>query len=332
MIYEFALDPSLVVDWAVAGAGRFVGQFGIDQRRLVSDFPRDWQGAVSGAFYKHFDYDDSTLEFQNAQPLLSAYMQVLNDYVVARPVAFGDEKDWLTEAIAEHARRPFHAIMVANRVGAEPQVVITPTILDEIRDERWYLPTVVSSKKTAGEIAAALSPMLSKARRIVLVDPYFNASKPRYTTSFAEIMKVIFSTADRVAQPPEITILTGVQQSHKPSEGDFTPQQKASVANDLCGKAISALPRLMPKGVRVTFSCLQNPAFGDPLHNRFVLTEIGGVVVPYGLDDYDSEVAHDAKDDIQPMLKGIYEGRWRQYGEGKGVDLVGSPISIDGAG
>src|SRR5262245_3397391 len=111
MIYEYALEPSLVVGWSVAGIGRFVGQFGLDYRRLVSDFPKDWKGRVVGEFYKRFDYDDSSFEFQNAQPALEAYLQILTDCMVPRQVTIPLDADWLEAAVIEHSKRPFYAIL-----------------------------------------------------------------------------------------------------------------------------------------------------------------------------------------------------------------------------
>lgn len=125
MIYEYALDPMLVVDWAIGRKGRFVGQFGMDQRRLVSDYPKDWASEVYGAFYEHFGYDDSSLEFQNAQPELQSYVQWLSEFTVQRDVKRTAKHTWLQDAVTEHARRPFHAIMTTAGDGVECAKVIT---------------------------------------------------------------------------------------------------------------------------------------------------------------------------------------------------------------
>lgn len=73
---------------------------------------------------------------------------------------------------------------------------------------------------------------------------------------------------------------------------------------------------------------LRNAVQGNPLHNRFLLTDIGGVIIPYGLDDYDREHNHGAEDDLEPMYKGTYEKRWNQYVKLHGVQIVLGPVSI----
>jgi len=332
VIFEYALDPKLIVEWAISGTGRYVGQIGMDHRRLLSDFPKGWKERTVGEFYERFGYDDSSVEFQNAQPNFEAYLQLLTDYTVCRSAEIRSDADWFRAAIDEHNKHPFYAIMSKERVdGEQLDFVITPEVIDDVRNQKWYLPTIKSSRKSAVEIADVLAPMLTMARQIVLVDPYFDPDKERFLTSFAEMMRRVFFSELAITRSLRIVLMTGVEQKHQARDGVFTPEQKRRVADDLRVKAERVLPAFLPKGVVMDFYCLTNPERGDPLHNRFVLTDVGGVIVPYGLDDYDSVKAHDAKDDLQPMHKGIYEGRWIQYGERKGIDVVLGPVPIAGA-
>jgi hypothetical protein len=328
MIYEYALDPSLVVEWAVAGIGRCVGQFGMDYRRLVSDFPRDWKGRVSGVFYERFDYDDTSIEFQNAQPELEAYLQILTDCMVPRRTDIPLEADWLQGALAEHSQRPFYAILASNKPVDSPPEVITEAVIDQVRDERWYLPTIRTSRKSAAEIGEALRPVLQMASKIVLVDPYFDANEQRYRDSLVALVGQALRMPRSVAADPEIVIVTGVDQMHREREGEFTGEQIARVAANLRASAERQLPRCLPAGCRVQLVVLKNRLGADPMHNRFVLTDVGGVIVPYGLDDYTRAEAHTVRDDLQPMHRGIYDERWQQYAELRGVDVVLGPIAI----
>jgi hypothetical protein len=83
--------------------------------------------------------------------------------------------------------------------------------------------------------------------------------------------------------------------------------------------------------VSLDFFCLKHLPAGDPLHNRYVLTDIGGVIVPYGLAEYKPGEVHEAKDDLMPMLKGIYSERHQQYVKKVGIDIVLGPIPIVGS-
>jgi hypothetical protein len=96
-------------------------------------------------------------------------------------------------------------------------------------------------------------------------------------------------------------------------------------------RAIQYLPKKILNGISIQLIVLKNATQGNPLHNRFLLTDIGGVIIPYGLDDYDREPNHGAEDDLEPMHKGTYEKRWKQYVELCGVQIVLGPVSICGS-
>jgi len=54
------------------------------------------------------------------------------------------------------------------------------------------------------------------------------------------------------------------------------------------------------------------------------------VIIPYGLDDYTRAAEHTPRDDLTPMLRGMYEERWKQYMEPAEADIVLGPIPING--
>lgn len=338
MIYEYALEPALVVDWAIAGIGRCVGQFGLDYRRLVSDFPRGWSGLVYGDFLARFDYDDRHPDVTNTQPLLDAYLQLLTDCMVPRQVHLPHDAVWLDEAIREHALRPFHAIFASQQKADPHPDIFTEKSLDNIRDEHWWIPTVKTTRKSAVEIGAALRPILQVASEIHIIDPYFDPSAKRFQETFAEIVRQTTALPRAVSSDPVITLVTSVEREFKDYEKPTNAEEEKkrlreekNVAADILGKARRYLPNLVSPGVTIRLVILKKVTRGDPLHNRFVLTDVGGVIVPYGVDDYDREQDHSAKDDLTPMLRGMYDERWAQYVKGIDGKTVIAPENITGA-
>lgn len=326
MIYEYALDPALVVNWAISRIGRYVRQFGLDQRRLVSDFPKNWQGHVFGALYKHFDDDDTSLEFQNAQFDLNAYLQILTECMVHRNIEVSTD-NWFNAAISEHTSRPFYAIFTSNKDDLSPPQVITEKNVEDIRDTYWWLPTVKPTRKSAAEIAVALRPLLKISSKIYLVDPYFDfdPQKPRFLNTLIEIVDQAIKLPRAIQCTPSITVITGVER-----DGETNDQQAQKFAENIRNRAMQYLPKKIPNGIPIQLLILKNAPGGNPLHNRFLLTDIGGVIIPYGLDDYDREPNHGAEDDLVPMQKGIYEKRWEQYVKLRGVQIVLDPVLICG--
>ncbi len=63
---------------------------------------------------------------------------------------------------------------------------------------------------------------------------------------------------------------------------------------------------------------LEEIAGGDEFHNRYLLTELGGVSLGHGVDLSEKE-AH--SDDLTLLGRAAYEKRWRQF-----VDMAGFTV------
>lgn len=76
----------------------------------------------------------------------------------------------------------------------------------------------------------------------------------------------------------------------------------------------------------VTFQCIGEFAAGDQVHNRYLLTDVGGAIIPYGMQASGDRVF----DDITPLFEGQYKARWKQYGKGEGLNVIGEPVVVEG--
>ena len=87
------------------------------------------------------------------------------------------------------------------------------------------------------------------------------------------------------------------------------------------------LTRLIPNGMRVSFVRWSEKDGGQPLHNRYILTELGGVSFQHGLDDGKKGDT----DDVALLDRESYELRWAQYaGDAPAFDLAEEPFVITG--
>ena len=85
---------------------------------------------------------------------------------------------------------------------------------------------------------------------------------------------------------------------------------------------------MLPRGQRVTISRLKERSEGEKLHNRYILTEFGGVGFPAGLN-----AKRGASDDPQLLTREQYRTRWPQYaGESLAFDQPEGEIAIAGTG
>lgn len=325
MIYEYAVEPALVACWAKEGVVGLAGQFGLDHRRVVSDLPTDWEGEVVAALLEEFDYDAGDPDYLQANAFLSALLAFMNTNVVNRGLKFDADRPWLDQAIDVHAQEPFCAILARSPRAGNAEV-ITERIVDQLQDQRWYLPTVKPTPKTSTDLAAVLAPLLRGAKKIVVVDPYFNPRDQAYREVLAELL---FNAA-RLRGPgrgmPSAELIVGVGEERP--NGGATPLEKQmeNAAGNLYAWACQHLPSCVPQDMQLTFRCAMNFPDGDKLHNRFVLTDFAGVSLPYGTQALGAMVF----DDLSLLYRGQYEERWRQFTRPGRLKTVGTAQEIIG--
>jgi len=326
LIYEYAVEPALVAAWARNGVSGLAAQFGRDHRRLVSDFPRDWDGEVAAELLGHFCWDAGDPDYIEANQHLSALLFYLKDGMVDRGWTKREEP-WLDQALSANNAEPFHAILASEEVQGQP-IVITPDVADLLFDPRWHLPTINVTAKTAEAMADQLEPLLRTARQIILVDPYFDPNEPSYRS----VLKLVVDRALRCRAQgrlrPDLTVVTGVDERKRGSGTLSVAQQHLNVANNRYQSAKAHLGLCMPAGMSLTFKCIEEFASGDQVHNRYVLTDAAGACIPYGTQALGECVF----DDIMPLYRGQYQSRWQQYGKGKDQRTVGSPVVVPGVG
>lgn len=323
MIYEYAVDPSLMTSWVIANDVGLAPQFGLDHRRVVADFPSNWDGEATGALLERFGWDDGDPNYLDARNRLDALLAFMRPKVRRGQVAAKDP--WLRQAVEAHGVEPFHAILTAEALPGN-DAVITPAVVQDLRNERWYLPTIDVTTKTAEALAAQLAPILRAASQIVLVDPYFKADKQGYPEVLGLLIQRALAMRSRERPWPEFAVMTGVGDREQPAAGVPLEEQLRREAVHRCGKAKELLGAYVPKGIAVKFVCIAQFEGGDQVHNRLLLTDIGGAIIPYGTQALGERVF----DDITPMYAGQYRTRWRQYGKGEGLSVVGEVANIAG--
>lgn len=325
MIYEYAVEPALVARWARDGIAGLAGQFGLDQRRVVSDLPNFWQGEVAAALLDEFGNDAGHPDYLEASAFLNAILDFMTAHVVSRGIRFQHDRPWLEQALAVHAQEPFHAILANAPVHDHPAIV-TDQIVDELRDERWYLPTVKPVPKTADELASMLAPLLRGATKILVIDPYFDPRDAAYQQVLAALLTCAMELRAPGRAVPEVQLLVGVDE-RRPNGGALPVEtQLENEARNRCAWAVQHLSPCIPTGMQLTFRCVANFPDGDRLHNRFVLTDFAGALLPYGTQALGNLVF----DDLSLLYQGQFEERWRQFTRPERLNPIGAAQVVIG--
>ena len=318
MICEYALEPELVATWHTdLHFSHFIKHFGFDPDdgratgRVVAQYPSKWKKRVWDAFYANSG--QSAQDFTKRRRVEILLKQLGKTHVRRSGGVWNNQSTWLENAEQENKRRQFHAILARNNPHNNRQVVCGEDVLPGMDlPPLWRVPREIPVLRTAASMATHLEPMLRCAMHILFIDPHFRASEPKWRNPLKEFLKIICDGSR------EITLEYHVSGSYDnaPSWDHFRNQE--------CNKY---LPRLIPRGFRLTVRRWKNRKIGEELHNRYILTDIGGIGIPNGLDERDQGTV-----DIYRLSLETWQQRLEDYGYYKSApafDLEGEE-SIEG--
>ena len=148
---------------------------------------------------------------------------------------------------------------------------------------------------------------------VIFIDPYFHPDQQRYRRPFEAFLERIVHP--RPCEPPNRV------EVHTATNHDWTEEY-------FRGKCESRLPRCIPAGIPVLVRQLSQKPQGEKLHNRYILTDLGGIAFGTGLD----EGGAGETDDVTLMDREQYDKRWSQYGGNPPVSFNQdrSPIEVVG--
>ncbi len=307
MIYEYALEPELVCTWNERLICIFIkDHFGPDRGRLVSRYPKRWKKLVWDAYQEMKASRPQTQReqalIQTEEKNLTELLQRLGDVMIKRhDYVWETNKPWLANAVNEHARVPFHAIIAKEKCNDLPHVLCLED-LDEEKTPLWAVAGGLSVKRKAENMANAVSAMLSNCTKAIFIDPHFGPENLRHHRTLKAFLNALMHNRGGHA-PTKVEVHTSAK-----SAPDFF---KTECENQM--------PHNIPHGLCVRFIRWKERQGGEKLHNRYILTDIGGVIFNVGLD----EGNEGETDDVTLMDRKQYELRWNQYtGSNPAFELV----------
>ena len=307
MIHEYALEPELVASWHdLYKFHLFSGKFGFGKGRVVSRYPKKWTKRVWDAFKDDFGKTASPVDRKRMEKLLK---QIANP-VVRRPGCIWEAaREWLPNAESEHTyHKPFHAILARNNPCNNVNVMRESEFLEHTEGDRDFPKGSVP--RNAEEMANRVAPMLRCATKILFVDPNFRANRERFRKPLATFLRSVDT------QTSGLTIeLHTEDRDDTPSWTEFRKECE------------DKLPSIIPEGLTLMVYRWKERDGGEKLHNRYILTDIGGVSFLTGLDEGDPGMT----DDVSCLPANVYSRRWNDYaGPNFAFDLDGEAFSVEG--
>jgi hypothetical protein len=157
-------------------------------------------------------------------------------------------------------------------------------------------------------MAARVAPLLRAAMEILFIDPHFGPENIRYRRPLEAFLSAIFD--QRGGEPlKKVEIHTSAK------------SEALSFKNE-CERR---LPPMVPQGMILRLVRWRQRDSGEKLHNRYILTDRGGVLLGVGLDDGKPEET----DDIVSLDDATSKFRWKQYTSDPAFDFI-DEIVVEG--
>lgn len=277
MLQEYALEPALLNSWD--RFRYFVEKFGISQGRFISRFPKTWKKMVYESLTNCGDVERKRIETR---------LQQIDDRLLPRPAIYNPIFDWLRNAETEHAVNPFHAIIA----GTNPRnhaLVLDAESLDDT-NPLWNCPASRTLVQRAPAMVAAIRPLLEWCSEIVFVDPHFGPENGRHRATFEAFLAVL-TASPRRSQLARVEFHTG-------------DKATATFFQSECQRRLPELVKAQTKVRLVRWRQIE-------LHNRFILTDIGGLLVGRGLDE--DQTAEPLSDDYSRLDESALRAHWSNF-------------------
>lgn len=253
MIFEYALEPTLLADWN--RFQRLVALFGVTKGRLISCYPKNWAWRV---------YDAVPSGTTEKSKIEIALWRVKSDLLLPRNCQWDATAPWLPNAVGEHGRNPFQAIL-ANTSHACAFVVDASDL------DSTDLPQLLEASpsrivtRNASEFGKAVRPLLLISKKVLIVEPNFTIKSPRFREPFEAIVMAALDLQMRVRPDIEVELHLGMDKL------DEYHNKQASLR--------AFLEPHVPEGMNLTVVGWHK----EDLHNRYIVSDRFGISIGEGI-------------------------------------------------
>lgn len=259
MLSEYAVEPAAIgADWKTFKD--LIDRFGADKGRLISRFPTKWEKEVVQAA-RDAGVPDIRITSIFERLRESKYK------VVDFNRAYEQDMSWVDNALRQHVARPFKAI-ICSATGTACTEVLQP---DDCSDRHLLFEVSINRDviRTADEIADALHTITAVSKEVDIVDPFFDLRpmKGNYLDPLASLLA-------RLAAGPGPSKTIRIH---------FRDHDSRPPAQILARDGSARIKGLLPPGYCLELYAWAQRQGGEDFHDRFVLTDLGGIMIGAGL-------------------------------------------------
>jgi hypothetical protein len=171
----------------------------------------------------------------------------------------------IENAVAEHARFPFHAIIAKTNPQNAGQVLTVEEI--DAAHNLFAVERDTKVDRVADALAGIAAPLLVHSKTILFVDGYYDPSDRRYQRALRAYLQMVAKSGS----------------AEKTCEIHFVDHQRKPDPGAIEREAENWFRGIIPNGMTVTLYRWKRRDGGEEFHARYILTERGGIRFDEGL-------------------------------------------------
>ncbi len=283
MISEYALEPVLLNNWK--DFRYLVEKFGVSEGRLIARYPKHWKRLV----YESLK-DCSVMDKKRIVEMLIT----IEDRMKRRKSEWDKHLQWLENAEAEDKSRPFRAIIAKENPRGSLHVLELESLSEA--NPQWKSVRCRIIKRSADEIRSSAATLVEISNKVLIIDPYFSPDKIECRRPIAAIMEsgMIRDGGEKIFEV-------------------HLKDRDNAISPDLLKKSCDTkLAPIIPMGMRLRVLLWREKENGEKLHNRYILTERGGIRFGAGISEDSSHT-----DEVELMDDLSARDRFDKYSLGE---------------
>ena len=301
MIYDYAIQPECL--FAQNGLWHHHKDLGIASGRVIAEVAGgNWRETAE----KHLAAIYHTIGMRGHRKLDEWLCNLAKSGTFRRrPIdpRTPESSDWISAVREANQRHPFSAIVSENQ-DQFPECTNVINKLDvDLAHSLWYVPRGVLVKRQVDSIACALRPLAEISQDLLFVEPYFALQ----TQAFGAIAKVIVESQNESYPLRNVEVHTELKDGQTLSSGVENIRD--------CFSALMRKHKISSH--QPNFKVM----FRTKLHDRFFLTELGGIKLSAGFGEAKKP---DQEADLLTEQQWLH--RWREYNT-REMDYVEAPTS-----
>lgn len=276
MIYEYALDPEILIDMADKSelCMHLKHYFGCGNTCVIAGYPLN----ILEEANKIIDAKILSAHSDKQKASLQEKKKRLNNichYLIQNSTKRLNITSHNSSLEAENKRWPFYGIISGNNMYS----ALSPISLEAIRSVACSIfehKRTILVKRSSKAMLDAIKPLLLNASQLTFIDPYFYPAHERFKKPYTMFFNEIASTNHvRVVGIRNIKIICA-------RDDDSNNTKKYITRKEFQDACTDTFARVLPPGLSLTIYRIKGKI--QEIHNRYILTDIGGILLGHGTD------------------------------------------------